>query len=153
MSSFLRSSSFLRLSLFLRLSSFLRSSSFLRLSLFLRLSSFLYCYCYCYCNNPSCRCESSNYWLGHLHNKLTGTDRRTGRRADKTTYLVRLTLWLKITKIWLKLHPSLFSFFWIVIVKLCICHFIIQIKEAVLLTNSKTLPTIYDILDNQVRSI
>ena len=39
------------------------------------------------------------------------------------------------------------------IVKLCLCHFIIQIKEAVLLTNSKTLPTIYDILDNQVRSI
>ena len=31
--------------------------------------------------------------------KLTGTDGRTDRRTEKTTYWVRLTLWLKIIKI------------------------------------------------------
>ena len=34
------------------------------------------------------------YELGRLDNKLTGTDRRRGRRTDRTTYWVRL-LWLK----------------------------------------------------------
>ena len=61
----------------------------------LMLSSFLYCYWYCYSNNPSCKSESSNYWHGCLDNKLPGTDRRTGRPTDRTTYSVRQTLWLK----------------------------------------------------------
>ena len=36
------------------------------------------------------------YELGRLDNKLTGTGRQAGRRTDRTTYWVRLTLWLKI---------------------------------------------------------
>ena len=35
------------------------------------------------------------YELGRLDNKLTGTGRQADRRTDRTTYWVRLTLWLK----------------------------------------------------------
>ena len=33
--------------------------------------------------------------LGRLDNRLTGTDRQTDGQMDRTTYWVRLTLWLK----------------------------------------------------------